>query len=247
MPIERVVSATIGGQRRSLRVIDLPLGDDGVAGYAVDIEEMEELTRQFRRFRAAQRQMLDTMSAGIAQFDERRNLVFVNQPFLRLFNIPQAWVVDTPPFDRVLDRMRDAGRLPEVRDFPEWRRERQDGSSAARPRGALAAVRRHSPARRGAAHAGWRVADDVRGSDRTAPALGNTRHALAEPDCDVRQPVQIARRLWSGQPRAIVEPPLRRGLGARRGIPRQPPPRRRCWRAWLSSCAAPDRSRRSGR
>jgi len=124
-PIERVVSATIGGQRRSLRVIDLPLGDDGVAGYAVDIEEMEELTRQFRRFRAAQRQMLDTMSAAIAQFDDRGNLVFVNQPFLRLFAIPAAWVVDTPPFDRVLDRMRDGGRLPEVRDFPEWRRERQ--------------------------------------------------------------------------------------------------------------------------
>lgn len=125
LPIERVVSATIGGQRRSLRVIDLPLGDDGVAGYAVDIEEMEELTRQFRRFRAAQRQMLDIMSAAIAQFDDRRNLVFVNQPFLRLFGIPQSFVVDTPPFDRVLDRMRDGGRLPEVRDFPEWRRERQ--------------------------------------------------------------------------------------------------------------------------
>lgn len=125
IPIERVVSATIGGQRRSLRVIDLPLGDDGVAGYAVDIEEMEELTRQFRRFRAAQRQMLDTMSAAIAQFDDRGNLVFVNQPFLRMFAIPPAWVADTPPFDRVLDRMRDGGRLPEVRDFPEWRRERQ--------------------------------------------------------------------------------------------------------------------------
>jgi PAS domain-containing protein len=74
--------------------------------------------RQFRRFREAQREMLDTLSAGIAQFDERRNLVFANQPFLRIFGVPQAWVADTPPFDRVLDRIRDAGRLPEVRDFP---------------------------------------------------------------------------------------------------------------------------------
>lgn len=125
MPVERIVSATIGAQRRALRVIDLPLGTDGVAGYAVDIEDMEELTRQFRRFRAAQRQMLDTMSAAVAQFDEARNLVFVNQPFLRLFSVSPAFVADTPPFDRVLDRLRDGGRLPEVRDFPEWRRERQ--------------------------------------------------------------------------------------------------------------------------
>ena len=133
-PMERVVSATIGGQRRSIRVSDLPLGDDGVAGYAVDTEEMEELQRQFRRFREAQREMLDTLSAGIAQFDEKRNLVFANQPFLRIFSVPQAWVVDTPPFDRVLDRMRDSARLPEVRDFPEWRRERQGWFLAREPR-----------------------------------------------------------------------------------------------------------------
>lgn len=133
-PVERIISATIGGQRRALRVSDLPLGDEGVAGYAVDIEELEELTRQFRRFREAQREMLDTLSAGIAQFDDKRNLVFANQPFLRLFSIPQAWVVDTPPFDRVLDRMRDAGRLPEVRDFPEWRRERQAWFLAPEPK-----------------------------------------------------------------------------------------------------------------
>lgn len=133
-PVERIVSATIGGQRRSVRVSDLPLGDEGVAGYAVDIEELEELMRQFRRFREAQREMLDTLSAGIAQFDERRNLVFANQPFLRIFGVPQAWVADTPPFDRVLDRIRDTGRLPEVRDFPEWRRERQGWFLARDPR-----------------------------------------------------------------------------------------------------------------
>lgn len=134
MPIERSVLATVRGQRRAVRVTDLPLGDEGVAGYAVDIEEMEELTRQFRRFRDAQREMLDTLSAGIAQFDDRRNLVFANQPFLRMFAMPQAWVVDTPPFDRVLDRMRDGGRLPEVRDFPEWRRERQGWFLAPEPK-----------------------------------------------------------------------------------------------------------------
>lgn len=125
VPIERSLLATIKGQRRAVRVTDLPLGEDRIAGYVVDIEEMEELIRQFRRFREAQREMLDTLSAGIAQFDEKRNLVFANQPFLRIFGVPKAWVVDTPPFDRVIDRMRDAGRLPEVRDFPEWRRERQ--------------------------------------------------------------------------------------------------------------------------
>ncbi len=134
LPFERTLNATIAGQRKTLRVTDLPLGDDGVAGYAVDIEDLEELNRQFSRFRDAQRKMLDTLSAGIAQFDGKRNLSFTNQPFLRLFALQPTTLADAPPFDRVLDRMREAGRLPDVRDFPEWRRERQGWFLASEPR-----------------------------------------------------------------------------------------------------------------
>uniref|UniRef100_UPI0025CC5F33 sensor histidine kinase n=1 Tax=Novosphingobium sp. TaxID=1874826 RepID=UPI0025CC5F33 len=70
----------------------------------------------------------------IAQFDGKRNLSFTNQPFLRLFALQPTTLADQPPFDRVLDRMREAGRLPDVRDFPEWRRERQGWFLASEPR-----------------------------------------------------------------------------------------------------------------
>merc|ERR1712023_462370 len=33
-------------------------------------------------------------------------------------------MTDPPAFERLLDAARDAGRVPEVRDFPAWRRER---------------------------------------------------------------------------------------------------------------------------
>ena len=124
MPIERMVSATIDGQRRALRVSDLPLGEEGVAGYAVDVEDMEELARDFRAFREAQRSMLDQLSAGVAQFNAKRQLTFANQPFQRLFALGPAVMLDPPPFERLLEIARDAGRVPEARDFPVWRRER---------------------------------------------------------------------------------------------------------------------------
>lgn len=123
MPVERIVQATVGNQRRTLRVSDLPLGSEGVAGYAIDIEEMEEQTRAFRAFRAAQRSMLDQLSIGVAQFDPDRRLSFANQPFQRIFSLPPSTRVDPPDFDRFLDIARDAGRLPETRDFPAWRAE----------------------------------------------------------------------------------------------------------------------------
>jgi signal transduction histidine kinase len=123
LPVERIVQATVGSQRRTLRVSDLPLGDDGVAGYAIDIEEMEEQGRQFRAFREAQRSILDQLSIGVAQFDSERRLTFANQPLLRIFSLPPAALVELPSFDRFLDMARDEGRLPETRDFPAWRRE----------------------------------------------------------------------------------------------------------------------------
>jgi len=123
-PIERMVAATIAGQRRTLKVSDLPLGEDGVAGYAVDVEDMEELARSLRAFREAQRSMLDQLSAGVAQFDARHNLTFANQPFQRIFALKQSSLIDPPPFERLLDLVRDSGRLPEVRDYPAWRREK---------------------------------------------------------------------------------------------------------------------------
>ena len=124
LPIERIVPATIGGQRRSLRVSDLPLGQEGIAGYAVDIEDMEQLGRDFRAFRDAQRAMLDQLSAGVAQFDARRTLTFANQPFLRIFGLKPAVLVDPAQFERLLDLARDGGKVPEARDFPAWRREK---------------------------------------------------------------------------------------------------------------------------
>ena len=122
-PIERVVTATIGGERRTLRVTDLPLIGEGIAGYAVDIEEMKEQARQFRAFRNAQRQMLDQLSIGVAQFNAERRLTFANQPFHRVFALPPGAVTENADFGRVLMIAREGGRIPEVRDFPAWRKE----------------------------------------------------------------------------------------------------------------------------
>lgn len=124
LPIERMVSVTIHGQRRAFRVSDLPLGAEGVAGYAVDVEEMEELSRTLKAFRDAQRAMLDQFSAGVAQFDAKRQLTFANPPFQRIFALKSTVMLDPPMFERWLDLARDAGRVPEARDFPAWRRER---------------------------------------------------------------------------------------------------------------------------
>ena len=122
-PIERILSATINNARRTVRVTDLPLVGEGIAGYAVDIEEMEEQAREFRAFREAQRSMLDQLSIGVAQFDGQQRMTFANQPFHRVFSLPPGVVSERIRFDQMLMIARENGRIPEVRDFPAWRKE----------------------------------------------------------------------------------------------------------------------------
>ena len=132
--VERMVPATIDGERRTMRVVDVPLGPAGVAGYAVDQHDLEQARVEQRRLEAAQRDLLDRLSAGVARFGPDRTLRFWNQPFISLFALRQDALVDAPLFERVLDQMRDARRLPEHRDFPAWRTERRNWFLSPEPR-----------------------------------------------------------------------------------------------------------------
>lgn len=127
----RTVPVTIEGERRMMRVVDVPLAPQngraiGVAGYAIDVQELESERGAHRRFADAQRDLLDRLSAAVAQFGPDQGLAFANQPFRRLFAIDADDVAEAKPFARLLDAWREGGRTPEVRDYPEWRQAHVD-------------------------------------------------------------------------------------------------------------------------
>ena len=123
--VSRTVPATIAGERRTMHVVEVPTGPSGIAGFAIDVEEREQAHAELARFVRAQRDMLDRLSAGVAQFGRDRSLAFFNQPFARLFSLTADFLADRPEFDRVIDAMRENRNLPEVRDFPDWKEERR--------------------------------------------------------------------------------------------------------------------------
>ena len=131
--MERLVSSTLAGERRQMRVFDIPLGETGVAGLAIDVQDLMDARSDFRRFAEAQRDLLDKMSAAVAQFSPDKTLSFANLPFQRTFGFRDEWLASQPEFVRVFDRMRDNGKMPEVRDFPLWRTERENWFLTAAP------------------------------------------------------------------------------------------------------------------
>lgn len=123
--LTRVVPATLGGERRMMQVVEVPMGRAGVAGYAIDKQDYESARTEQARTVASQRDMLDRLTAAVAQFGPDKSLVFWNKAFVSLFALKPEHLVDRPEFERVLDRMREGERIPEHRDFPAWRSERR--------------------------------------------------------------------------------------------------------------------------
>ena len=125
-PYIRTQPATIGGERRMLKLVDVPLPTGAVAGFAIDIQDLEDARFDLAQNLLSQRELADRMTAAVAQFDSDRSLSFFNQPFATMTQIDPASLNEKPEFDRLLEQMRENGRIPEVRDFPAWKSERRD-------------------------------------------------------------------------------------------------------------------------
>src|SRR5258705_2917829 len=117
--------AIIGGERRMLRLVNVPLATGAVAGFAIDVQDLEDARAELTRHIESQRELADRMTAGTAQFDAERALSFFNRPFAAMAQLDPEWLAERPEFDRLIDCMRDNQRLPETRDFPAWKEERR--------------------------------------------------------------------------------------------------------------------------
>ncbi|HEX6072822.1 MAG TPA: ATP-binding protein [Sphingomicrobium sp.] len=129
--VSRMQPAIIRGERRMLRIVNVPLSTGAVAGFAIDVQDLEDARTELGRHIESQRELADRMTAGTAQFDAEKSLIFFNRPFAVMAQLDPEWLSDKPEFDRVIERMRDNQRLPEARDFPAWKEERRSWFTSA--------------------------------------------------------------------------------------------------------------------
>ncbi|HJR83385.1 MAG TPA: ATP-binding protein, partial [Sphingomicrobium sp.] len=124
-PIAQMQPATVRGERRMMHIVNVPLPTGAVAGFAIDVQELEDARTELVRHIQSQRDLADRMTAGTIQFDADHAVSFFNQPFAVMTQLDPEWLAERPEFDRVLERMREKNRLPEVRDFPVWKADRR--------------------------------------------------------------------------------------------------------------------------
>jgi signal transduction histidine kinase len=75
----------------------------------------------FRRFVDSVSGTFEQLHIGIAAFDEKRKVVLANPAMGAMFGLGKDWFSARPDLRAMLDRLREARRLPEQSDFPAWR------------------------------------------------------------------------------------------------------------------------------
>ncbi len=120
-----VVTVSIKGQRRVLRVIEVPMHGSGGAsfgGMAIDITRQERAQDELKRQQSAHQKTLDQLSAGVIVFNAGQQLEYYNQAFVDLWRLADADLRARPSHGELLDMLRHMSKLPTQADFSAWKR-----------------------------------------------------------------------------------------------------------------------------
>ena len=115
----------IRGERRAVDIHNTPVQIDrsrrGFMGYAQDITELEKARGELIHHTESHSETLNKLSTAVAIFTSGKRLEYYNSAFSRLWQLPEGLLFSHPHHGEVLEAMRDARRLPEQANFPEWK------------------------------------------------------------------------------------------------------------------------------
>jgi signal transduction histidine kinase len=112
--------AIVAGSRRNFDVLDVPTRQ-GSAGIGIDATEAETMRSELNRLNDAHRRTLDQLATGVAIFTADQRLTFYNAAYRSLWELDTGFLDQNPTDSAVLDQLRGARKLPEEKDFREWK------------------------------------------------------------------------------------------------------------------------------
>lgn len=113
----------IDGARRLMEICELPFGDKGTLGFAVDRTQLEEVQAELGRYIRVQSEMLENLSTAIAIYGRDLRLMFANTAYARLWDIDEGFLQSNPHLGDLLEALRERRRFPEYPNFPAYKRE----------------------------------------------------------------------------------------------------------------------------
>ena len=112
--------AIAAGSRRNFDILDVPTRT-GSAGIGIDATETEAMRSELDRLNDAHRRTLDQLATGVAIFTADQRLTFYNAAYRSLWDLDTGYLDQSPTDSAVLDKLRGSRKLPEEKDFREWK------------------------------------------------------------------------------------------------------------------------------
>jgi len=125
-PAHEMRHIVIGGERRLVEIAEAPdPATGGTAGYLIDRTALEAAQAELRRHIESHDDVLHNLGTAIAIYSPEQRLKFFNTAFTLVWGLDEAWLRTEPEMSEVLEMLRERRKLPEVADFPAFKREEQ--------------------------------------------------------------------------------------------------------------------------
>ena len=114
----------VGGTRRYYEINEEPLDGTGkLAGFALDLTEVEEAKTELKRHIGAHHEILEKLGTAIVIYGPEMSVSFFNKAYIDMWDFDEKWLHSGPLIGEVLDSMQERRLLPETADFPALKRE----------------------------------------------------------------------------------------------------------------------------
>lgn len=123
-PVNGRVCVNIKGERKVLSVSETPAhaaGTAAIAGFAIDISELERTRGDLTQHIEANRRTLDQLPVAISLFGVNQELQYYNNAFTSLWGLDEATLNAKVPHGEFLDKLRHNRVLPEQADYNGWK------------------------------------------------------------------------------------------------------------------------------
>jgi signal transduction histidine kinase len=110
----------IAGEHKQHEVIVVPL-EDATAAAAIDVTALETARGELGQKEEDYERTLNRVTTAVAIFDREQRLTFANRAYRQLWQLDPEWLATRPTIGSILDRLREAGRLPAMTDYRAWK------------------------------------------------------------------------------------------------------------------------------
>jgi PAS domain-containing protein len=115
-------SVVANDQYRYFQMNLAALSDGGLVGVATDVADMGSVEKRLRRTTEVCAQLVEHAPFAMAVFGSDQRLAMHNTQYALLWGLSESWLQSRPSKSEIIDRLRDERKLPEQKNFQQWKR-----------------------------------------------------------------------------------------------------------------------------